>query len=264
MPHQATSCDGRPPARRPAQAYGGAGWPRRGRAPPSGERRPRRARSRQTVAGRRCVVDERLHRVDGVARAAARRRSPRARRAAGRAGRTARTAGSAGSRAAGMNCTAWNSVRANALTNSPSAVPSTASTTATTTEQPDRPGDVEAEQPDAERRPRARPARRRRTPKASGVAAEEVELAHRHREQPLEGAGGALAQRGHAGHQEHHDEREHRQQRRAEAGRRRRRAVLEHPPQQRRSARRAARAASRACGGRGAAGSSTRRGDGEQ
>ncbi len=32
-----------------------------------------------------------------------------------------------------MNCTAWNSVRANAETNSPSAVPSIASPTATTT-----------------------------------------------------------------------------------------------------------------------------------
>jgi hypothetical protein len=50
-----------------------------------------------------------------------------------------------------------------------------------------------------------------------GVPAEEVELAHRHREQPLEGAGGALAKGGHAGHQEHHDEREHREQGRAEA-----------------------------------------------
>ena len=33
---------------------------------------------------------------------------------------------------AGMNCTAWNSVRANAETNRPSAVPRTASATATT------------------------------------------------------------------------------------------------------------------------------------
>ena len=33
---------------------------------------------------------------------------------------------------AGMNCTAWNSVSAKALTSRPSAVPSTASTTATT------------------------------------------------------------------------------------------------------------------------------------
>ena len=33
----------------------------------------------------------------------------------------------------GMNCTAWNSVRAKAETNSPIAVPSTASATATTT-----------------------------------------------------------------------------------------------------------------------------------
>ena len=34
---------------------------------------------------------------------------------------------------AGMNCTAWNSVRAKPLASSPRAVPSTASTTATTT-----------------------------------------------------------------------------------------------------------------------------------
>ncbi len=38
-----------------------------------------------------------------------------------------------GTTTAGRNCTAWNSVRANALTKSPSAVPSTASATATTT-----------------------------------------------------------------------------------------------------------------------------------
>jgi hypothetical protein len=38
-----------------------------------------------------------------------------------------------GSTITGMNCTAWNSVRANALASSPSATPSTASTTAMST-----------------------------------------------------------------------------------------------------------------------------------
>ena len=38
-----------------------------------------------------------------------------------------------GSTKAGMNCTAWNSVRANPLASRPSAVPSTASATATIT-----------------------------------------------------------------------------------------------------------------------------------
>ena len=39
-----------------------------------------------------------------------------------------------------MNCTAWNSVVANALTNSPNAVPRTASATATTSSSPTPPG----------------------------------------------------------------------------------------------------------------------------
>ena len=96
-----------------------------------------------------------------------------------------------------MNCTAWNSVRANAETNRPSAVPSTASTTATTISIQTGAGDVEVEQPHAE------PDRERgldggHQPEGERVAEQEVELAHRHREQPLEGARRALAQRRHA------------------------------------------------------------------
>ena len=44
-----------------------------------------------------------------------------------------------------MNWTAWNSVRAKALTNRPSDMPSSALATASTTDQRGRAGDLEAE-----------------------------------------------------------------------------------------------------------------------
>ena len=119
---------------------------------------------------------------------------------------------------AGMNCTAWNSVRANAETNRPSAVPSTASTTATTVSIQRPPDDGQVEQPDADADGQGR-LQHRHQAEGERVAEQEVELAHRHREQPLQGAGGALAQRGHRGDQEHHHERDQRQQGRARAGR---------------------------------------------
>ncbi len=129
----------------------------------------------------------------------------------------------------GMNCTAWNSVRANAETKSPSAVPRTASAIATRVSIQTGPctsrSSTRTREPHRERRLDGRD-----QPEREGVAAEEVELAHRHRQQPLERAGRPLPQRGHAGHQEHDDEREQRQQGGAE---RPERQVVEHPPQQR-------------------------------
>ena len=51
-----------------------------------------------------------------------------------------------------MNCTAWNSVVANALTNRPSEIPSSAFATASATTIQTGPGDVEPEQPERNRR----------------------------------------------------------------------------------------------------------------
>ena len=78
-------------------------------APPSGAG-ARRARQRVVGVGQR---QRPRHRVEQRGHLVARRR-------------TARRAAAAGRISAGMNCTAWNSVRANALTSSPSAIPSTA------------------------------------------------------------------------------------------------------------------------------------------
>ena len=84
-----------------------------------------------------------------------------------RAGRAARRGGTAGGRTPGMNWTAWNSVRAKALTNRPSAMPSTAFDDGDDARAATRAGDVEAEQPTrADGRDDA-PGRRRRAPKAS-------------------------------------------------------------------------------------------------
>ena len=115
----------------------------------------------------------------------------------------------------GMNCTAWNSVCANARDEQAQRGAQHRVGDRDHAEQPDRPGDVEAEQADADRDGQ-RGLDGGHQPEGERVAEQEVELAHRHREQPLEGAAGALAQRGDAGHQEHHDEREQRQQRRAD------------------------------------------------
>ncbi len=57
-----------------------------------------------------------------------------------------------GSTIAGMNCTAWNSVVANALTNRPSAIPSVAFADRERDDRPLRPGDVQTEQPEGEQR----------------------------------------------------------------------------------------------------------------
>ena len=207
--------------------YAGAGSPHRGRA--RRRRTPRRPRGRRQTSPVAVVV--------GEGRASRRRR-----RSAGRTLLThSSTCGSwsrgtksphsriCGITTAGMNCTAWNSVCAKALTKRPSAVPRTASTTATTSSSQTGPWTSRPSRPTL--RPTASAAwTRGDRAERHGVADQEVELAHRHREQPLEGAAAALAQRGHAGHQEHHDEREHRQQRRSDLVEDR--GVLEHPPQQ--------------------------------
>ena len=236
----------------------GQGVRRRRVAAPSASG-PASAKPRTTtdVAPDRRLVgrpDQLLHRVDGVGQrqhVADRLEHARQRVARRRRGRTA---GSAGARPAGMNWTAWNSVVAKALTNRPSAVPSTASTTATTpssqtgplTSSPSRPTLTADRQRRLDRGEQA---------EGEGVAEQEVELAQRHREQPLEGAAAALAQGGHAGDEEHHDEREDRQQARPEAVEGRPPGtVLEHPPQQADQHARDRPAASRACGGRGGSG----------
>ena len=110
---------------------------------------------------------------------------------------------SCGKTIAGMNCTAWNSVRANALTNRPSAIPSRAFATASTTTRQLAPGDVQAEHAEGDRRRSAPPARRRPRANAIAVAEQQVELRERHRHQPLERARRALAQHRDRGDEEH-------------------------------------------------------------
>ena len=58
---------------------------------------------------------------------------------------------SCGKTIAGMNWTAWNSVRAKALTKRPSDIPSSALPTASATTSGGRAGDVEAEQAEGDR-----------------------------------------------------------------------------------------------------------------
>ena len=98
-------------------------------------------------------------------------------------------------------------------------------------QQPDGTVDVEPEQTDADRH-RQRRLHGRDRAEGEGVADQEVELAHRHREQAFEGAAAAFAQGGHAGDEEHHDEREDREQTGPETVERCAGQVLEHPPQQ--------------------------------
>ena len=106
-----------------------------------------------------------------------------------------------------MNCTAWNSVCANALTNSPRAIPRSALATAST---------PTSHAPCGESRPRnANPTTQTTaactaasSPKAIAVAGEEVELRERQRHQPLERARRALAQHRDRRDEEHDDERE--------------------------------------------------------
>ena len=85
-----------------------------------------------------------------------------------------------------MNCTAWNSVRANALTNSPSAIPRIAFATASSHDEPTLDAaDVEPEQPEADDETTTA-CTAATAAKASAVADEQVELRERHRHQPLE------------------------------------------------------------------------------
>ena len=104
-----------------------------------------------------------------------------------------------------MNCTAWNSVRANALDEQAERHPED--------RVRDREGDDQhgrrprrrgrAGRSDAARR--ASPAPRRASAKASAVADEQVELRERQRHQPLERARRALAQHRDRGDEEHRD-----------------------------------------------------------
>src|SRR5690606_26495899 len=108
----------------------------------------------------------------------------------------------------GMNCTTWNSVVAKALANSPSIVPSSPLTAATSTSIPSEPSISRPHTHTAHATaPGRRPAGER--PEGGRVAADEVALAERQREQPLEGAAAAFAQGRDARHEEHDDEREH-------------------------------------------------------
>ena len=111
-----------------------------------------------------------------------------------------------------MNCTAWNSVRANALANRPSVLPSTAFRIARTTISHGEPRDVEPEHDEGDARRRAPPARRRERERAA-VAAEQPELRQRQGHQPLERPRRALAQHGDRRDDEHRDEREEPEQR---------------------------------------------------
>ena len=86
--------------------------------------------------------------------------------------------------------------------------PPTAGPAMSRSEQPDADGDEEARLDggdDAE---------------GEAVAGEEVELGERHRQQPLQGAGGAFAQHGDRGDEEHRDQREDAEQRQRRTGRR--------------------------------------------
>ena len=190
--------------------------------------------------------------------AAARRGSPRAPAAAGRAATNSPHSRICGITNAGMNCTAWNSVRANALTSRPSAVPSTASATATTTSSQTGPGDVEAEHPDREARRRAPTGRRppARTPGRSRAGSRPCPSASRAAARGCPRCARAawstlvtrnITMNGKIAEQRRPDPVED------VAGQ-----VVEHPPQQRRAARTAGPAAAPTCGGRGAAGCRTR------
>ena len=86
-----------------------------------------------------------------------------------------------------MNWTAWNSVRANPLASRPSAVPEHGVEDGDDDQLPQRPGDVEAADVDGERRG-DEGLQDRHHAEGQGVAEHEVALAHRRREQPLEGA----------------------------------------------------------------------------
>ena len=68
---------------------------------------------------------------------------------------------------AGMNCTAWNSVCAKARDEQAERRAEDRVDDRDHRQQPHRAGDVEAEQPDADRRRRARTGRRRPAPNAS-------------------------------------------------------------------------------------------------
>ena len=125
---------------------------------------------------------------------------------------------SCGSTTTGMNCTAWNSVRANALTHRPerrcrerrrAPRPRRRPTSARDVQAARRPtaAVLTTEWPEPRQRARTRGVPRRRSrPCRSGIVM-----------QPVERAGGALAQRGHRGHQEHRQQRKDAEQRPTDA-----------------------------------------------
>ena len=93
-------------------------------------------------------------------------------------------------------------------------MPSSASKSATTTSSHSGPAMSRPQTQTA--KPVATTAWRDAMPEGQGVADQEVDLAERHGQQPLQGAGGPLAQGRHAGHEEHDDEGEDAEQRRAD------------------------------------------------
>ena len=147
-----------------------------------------------------------------------------------------------------MNCTAWNSLDANALASSPSAVPSTALSTARAAIRAGAPGGVEAERQERDGGGDERLDGREQGER-DPVAGQQVELGERHRHQPLERAGGALAQHRDRGDEEHRDEREHAEHRARPGGRTARSPSI--ALQQRTAARSGRPAAARSCAGRG-------------
>ena len=136
-------------------------------------------------------------------------------RPSGHGRRTARRAGAAGSTTAGMNCTAWNSVDANALTKRPSAIPRIAFPIASTTTTQTGPTLWRSSERERDRRDERR-LERGHEREGEAVAHEQVELRERQRHQPLERARRPLAQHRDRGDDEHRDEREQAEQRAAD------------------------------------------------
>ena len=240
------------------RGYGGAAWPHPGRArpranathhgevgPDRGVDPPRAARSSWRPRSSR-----RRRRT-----AAARWRSPRGPAASRRAATNSPHSRICGITTAGMNCTAWNSVRANADTNSPSAVPSTASATATTTSIQTGPDTSRPSTPDADSSDGEQRLHRGDQPERQGVADRGSRPCRSASRAAAPGCPRTARAAWSPSHQEHHDERDQREQRRAEAvealvgaASRRTSTTAASAPGT------AAPAASPACGGRGAAG----------
>ena len=113
---------------------------------------------------------------------------------------------------AGMNCTAWNSVLAKALTNRPSDMPSSALPTASAITRRRRAGNLHVEQ--AERDSRGDECLHGgHERECQSVAHQQVELGERQGHEALQRSRGSLAQHRDRRDHEHRDEREHADQR---------------------------------------------------